>query len=114
MDRLEIVSPGSAPRGLTITKIKEGRSKIRNSGIASVFNYWQLIEKWGTGIPRVIEECINCGLKEPVFVDDGDFRVILYREKVNQTNQTTTNVFPVNCEDSKLFNCCFENLSIEE
>ena len=43
-DRLEIVSPGSAPRGLTISKIKEGRSKIRNSGIASVFNYLQLIK----------------------------------------------------------------------
>ncbi len=86
-DRLEIVSPGSVPRGLTINKIKEGRSKIRNSGIASAFNYLQLIEKWGTGIPRVIEECVNFGLKEPVFEDDGDFKVILYREKVDQVDQ---------------------------
>ncbi len=85
---MEIVSPGSIPRGLTVAKIKEGRSKIRNSGIAAVFGYLSLIEKWGTGIPRVIEECIEYGLKEPAFDDDGDFKVIIYRGKVNQTNQT--------------------------
>ena len=87
-DRLEIVSPGSIPRGLTVAKIKEGRSKIRNSGIAAVFGYLSLIEKWGTGIPRVIEECVEYGLKEPAFEDDGDFKAIIYRGKVNQTNQT--------------------------
>ena len=63
-------------------------SKIRNSGIAAVFGYLSLIEKWGTGIPRVIEECMEYGLKEPAFEDDGDFKVIIYRGKVNQTNQT--------------------------
>ena len=87
-DRLEIVSPGSIPRGLTISKIRKGRSKIRNSGIAAVFSYLSLIEKWGTGIPRVIEECVEYGLKEPVFEDDGDFKVVIFRGKVNQTNQT--------------------------
>ncbi|MBR4330344.1 MAG: hypothetical protein IKP71_10895, partial [Candidatus Riflebacteria bacterium] len=63
-------------------------SKIRNSGIAAVFGYLSLIEKWGTGIPRVIEECVEYGLKEPAFEDDGDFKVIIYRGKVNQANQT--------------------------
>ena len=86
-DRLEIVSPGSIPRGLTISKIRKGRSKIRNSGIAAVFSYLSLIEKWGTGIPRVIEECVEYGLKEPEFEDDGDFKVVIFRGKVNQTNQ---------------------------
>jgi predicted HTH transcriptional regulator len=82
-----IVSPGSIPRGLTVAKIKEGRSKIRNSGIAAVFSYLSLIEKWGTGIPRVIEECVEYGLKEPIFEDDGDFKVVIFRGKANQVNQ---------------------------
>ena len=131
-DRLEIVSPGSAPRGLTISKIKEGRSKIRNPGIASVFKYLQLIEKWGTGIPRVIEECVNYGLKEPVLEDDGDFRVILYREKTDQakitdqakttdqakiTNQvglTPTKFFVNNTNEIKISCEWFQNLCLEE
>ncbi len=62
-------------------------SKIRNSGIAAVFGYLSLIEKWGTDIPRVIEECVEYGLKEPAFEDDGDFKVVIFRGKVNQADQ---------------------------
>lgn len=46
----------------------------------------KIIEKWGSGIPRVIKECSDYGLPEPQFIDfDGDFRVNLFR--INRDNE---------------------------
>lgn len=40
-----------------------------------------LIEEWGTGIPRMIKECREYGLREPVFEELGDsIRVTIFRE----------------------------------
>jgi len=43
-------------RDMTIERMKEGYSKIRNRGIASAFSYMKIIEGWGSGIPRMLEE----------------------------------------------------------
>jgi len=60
--------------------MKEGYSKIRNRGIASAFSYMKIIEGWGSGIPRMLEECREYGLREPELIDaEGDFRINLYR-----------------------------------
>lgn len=41
----------------------------------------KIIEKWGSGIPRIIRECKEYGLPEPEFLDfDGDFPVNMYRK----------------------------------
>lgn len=40
-----------------------------------------LIEAWGTGIPRMIKECREYGLREPVFEELGDgIRITIFRE----------------------------------
>ena len=79
-DRLEVTSPGMLSRDLTIEKMKSGRSKLRNKGIASVFSYLHLIEGWGSGIPKILEEAKEYGLREPELIDmDGAFRINLYR-----------------------------------
>uniref|UniRef100_UPI00286EE72E ATP-binding protein n=1 Tax=Anaerosporobacter sp. TaxID=1872529 RepID=UPI00286EE72E len=81
-DRLEVTSPGMLSYGMSIEKIKEGYSKIRNRGIASAFAYMKIIESWGSGIPRIIQECKEYGLEEPELIDfDGDFRVNIYRKE---------------------------------
>jgi predicted HTH transcriptional regulator len=81
-DRLEITSPGMLLNGVSIEKIKAGYSKIRNRAIANAFSYMKIIEKWGSGIPRILRECEEYGLREPELIDfDGDFRVNLYRNK---------------------------------
>lgn len=80
-DRLEITSPGMLFGGLTLEDIKEGRSKPRNRGIAYAFAAMKIIEKWGTGIPRIIQSCKDFGIQEPEFIELGmDIRVNLYRE----------------------------------
>lgn len=97
-DRLEVTSPGMFLNNVTIEKMMEGYSKPRNPAIARVFAYMKIIEKWGTGIPRIFRKCKEYGLPDPQVVDfDGDVRVNMYRkvelydhEKVNdRVNEKT-------------------------
>ena len=51
----------------------------------------KIIEKWGTGVPRIINECKEYGLPAPQLIDcDGDFRVNLFRKIANTDVNTTT------------------------
>lgn len=88
-DRLEVTSPGSLMRGVTHEKMKEGVSKIRNRALANAFAYMNLIEKWGSGFPRIFRDCRDYGLQEPEIIDfDGDLRVNLYRITDQTSDQT--------------------------
>ena len=81
-DRLEVTSPGMLDNDITIEKMKTGLSKIRNKGIAAALSYMNVIEAWGSGIPRMFREAQEYGLREPELIDLGsDFRVNLYRAK---------------------------------
>jgi len=94
-DRLEITSPGMLLNNVTIAKMMEGYSKPRNPAIARAFAYMKIIEKWGTGIPRLFEACEEYGLPKPELIDfDGDFRVNMYRKRGTNTEtnrETGTN-----------------------
>jgi len=80
-DRLEITSPGGLMPGVTIDRMKTGYSQIRNKAIAHAFAYMNLIEGWGTGIPRLMHEMKEYGLREPEFIDMGvALRINLYRD----------------------------------
>ena len=82
-NRLEVTSPGMLDKDLTIEKMKMGISKIRNGAIAKVFAYMNMVETWGTGIPKIFEEAKHYGLREPELLDMGsDFRVNLYRKEL--------------------------------
>lgn len=79
-DRLEVTSPGMLSGDMDIERMKEGFSLIRNMGIAKAFVYMKVIEAWGTGIPRMMTECREHGLREPEMSEiQGDFRINLYR-----------------------------------
>ena len=49
--------------GQTMERMKEGYSKIRNEAIAHAFAYMNLIEHWGSGIPRIIDKVKAAGLR---------------------------------------------------
>jgi predicted HTH transcriptional regulator len=74
--RVEIVSPGGLPRGLTVEKALSGRSKIRNHALAEAFNYMKVIEQWGSGLKRVAEELAAYGAR-PLQLEDGGIDVRL-------------------------------------
>ena len=88
-NRLEITSPGMLLSGVNVKRMKEGYSKLRNRAIASVFAYVNIIEKWGSGIPRIMNEIREYGLQEPEFIAfENDFRVNIYRKSYNTTQST--------------------------
>jgi len=60
---VEIEKPGILLPGMTIEDVRQGVSKIRNRVIARVFRELGLIEQWGSGFRRILEErsrtCLN-------------------------------------------------------
>ena len=95
-DRLEITSPGKLPMGQTLERMKEGYSKIRNEALAHAFSYMNLIEHWGSGIPRIIDKVKAAGLREPEFIGgEVDLRINIYRGQVD------TNNAKINANDAK-------------
>ena len=86
-NRLEITSPGKLLMGQTIERMKEGYSKIRNEALAHAFAYMNLIEHWGSGIPRIIDKVKAAGLREPEFIGgEVDLRINIYRGQVATNN----------------------------
>ena len=86
-NRLEITSPGKLPMGQTMERMKEGYSKIRNEALAHAFAYMNLIEHWGSGIPRIIDKVKAAGLRELEFIGgEVDLRINIYRDQVDTNN----------------------------
>ena len=86
-NRPEITSPGKLPMGQTLERMKEGYSKIRNEALAHAFSYMNLIEHWGSGIPRIIGKVKAAGLQEPEFIGgEVDLRINIYRGQADINN----------------------------
>lgn len=63
-DRIVVESPGLLMAGLTVDNLL-GVSRLRNPDVARVFRDAGLIEQWGSGLPRVIEEVTAAGHGAP-------------------------------------------------
>ena len=82
--------------GQTIERMKEGYSKIRNEALVHAFAYMNLIEHWGSGIPRIIDKVKAAGLREPEFIGgEVDLRINIYRGQVDTNNAI------INANDTK-------------
>lgn len=68
--RVEITSPGTLPRGLTVEKALAGCSKIRNRAIAAALTYMRYVEGWGSGLLRVSASLVNNGLGPLEVIED--------------------------------------------
>lgn len=68
-DSIHIWNPGGLPFDMTIDDLLDPvhSSKPRNKLIAQVFYDMALIERYGSGIQRMIADCVKAGLPEPVF-----------------------------------------------
>ena len=55
-----------------------------------MFAYMNLIEHWGSGIPRIIDKVKAAGLREPEFIGgEVDLRINIYRGLIQTTPQLT-------------------------
>lgn len=79
-DRVEVTSPGMLFGSLRLKDIREGISIPRNRALVYAFTYMNIMEHWGSGIPRIIGRCKELGLEEPELLEiAGSFRINLFR-----------------------------------
>jgi len=80
-DRLEIWNPGTLPLGWTTEKLKTlHRSIPANPLLADPMYLAGYIERLGTGTIDILRIAKEAGLREPEFVEDDEFRIIIYRK----------------------------------
>ncbi len=74
-----------------------GRQQLRSWGVlierdgkdypSNAFAYMNLIEHWGSGIPRIIDKVKAAGLQEPEFIGgEVDLRINIYRSQSDTNN----------------------------
>ena len=71
-DRIEVVSPGSLPWGMSLADLGN-KSVRRNALVADLLHRIDFIEKAGTGIRRIRNETRAQGCPDPEFEDNGFF-----------------------------------------
>ena len=79
-DRIEVASPGYAPKPLTLAKLRRGgyRPCSRNPLIAQTLATLAVMEQRGSGFARMRDAMLNHGLEEPkIDQQDGFFVVTL-------------------------------------
>ena len=124
-NRLEITSPGKLPMGQTLERMKEGYSQIRNEALAYAFSYMNLIEHWGSGIPRIIGKVKAAGLREPEFIGgEVDLRINIYRGQIDGTvdpnnadklplnRRETADKLPATEQERQIYKYVLENTGI--
>lgn len=78
-DRVEVFSPGKLFGRQTLEKMLRGASYLRNPVLAGAFQRLNLVERWGTGIQRVHDLCLENGLEPPEYVCDDIGVTVTYR-----------------------------------
>ena len=87
-DRVEVWSAGRLPAGITAENLsKDHLSVRRNPIIADVFHLVGLIEKWGRGTNRVIEQCKVAGIAPPAFREVGPSTVVTFKVPVSSMSR---------------------------
>lgn len=91
-DRIEITNPGGLTFNQTMTKALSGSSILRNYVIGLTLRELKIIERWGSGLKRIIDACAQRGIEAPKFEErDNEFRVTLYSEAILKTEQPEEN-----------------------
>ena len=74
-DRFEFMSLGGIMPGVTHDLMRLGVSVTRNEKLAQIFLRLNIIEAYGTGIPRIYEAYENCTVEPEIPVIDGGFLI---------------------------------------
>jgi ATP-dependent DNA helicase RecG len=74
--RLEVVSPGGFPNGVTVDNILS-RHIPRNRRLSDTFARCGLVERAGQGADRIYEECVRQGKRLPDFTHTDEHQVAL-------------------------------------
>lgn len=84
-DRIEFVTFGGLVQGLNLGDLKMGVSQCRNEKLAALFYRLELIEAYGTGIPKIYESYQSSGLTPTIEASDHAFRITLPNRNVQHS-----------------------------
>ncbi len=87
-NRVEIYNPGTFPEGLTPEDFIRGKEQsiLRNPLLADVLFKSKEIEKWGSGLKRIYEECSEHGVKIEFEILKTGFVAVFYRPEKQGTD----------------------------
>ena len=84
-NRLEVWNPGQLPYGLTVSKLTEPHKSLpANPLIADPLFWTGYVDKVGTGTMDIVTLCKEKGLKAPEYHQEEDFRVVIWRKKLEK------------------------------
>ena len=76
-DRMEMVTLGGLPKGISFGDLRLGVSVPRNPRLADVFYRLNLIEAYGTGIPKIMESYQEFSCQPEMEISENAFRMTL-------------------------------------
>lgn len=76
-DRIEFVSVGGLHTGITLEDIMLGLSVCRNPKLAAIFYRLELIEAYGTGMPKIASAYAGTGLEPKIEATNNAFKITL-------------------------------------
>ena len=93
-DRIEIVSPGGLPIGITEDEYLDGRISVsRNKVISDIFFRFGIIERLATGVRRIKEYYRDYTVKPKFFITANSIKVILPFVTINNLNSERVNEY---------------------
>ena len=98
--RLLISNPGGL-YGLHVNELGRTGSKTRNTRIAEICQYIQteggmnVIEKLGSGIPKIKAELSELSMPEPIFIDGGVYFTVILNSLTAKNNMSKETMKPV-------------------
>lgn len=105
-DRIEIVSPGSLPVGLSEEEFRNGNiSILRNRMVADIFLRLKIIEKIGTGIKRIKSYYQDYSAQPSLEVYENSIRVILPKvtfESTSIVSNVDSRIFDLNENEKRI------------
>ncbi len=100
-DRIEFVSVGGLPSGIALDDIMLGLSVCRNPKLAAIFYRLQLIEAYGTGMPKIMRAYTESELKPKIEVSSNAFKITLPNRNAG-ANHTETLVGTVKGDEKRI------------
>jgi ATP-dependent DNA helicase RecG len=97
-DRIEFVSIGGLPKGVSLDDILLGLSVPRNENLANVFYRLHLIEAYGTGIPKIMRCHDGCVRKPELQATGNAFKITLPNRNTNNKGNSNGSTFTENEE----------------
>ena len=88
-DRIEFVSVGGLPSGIALDDIMLGLSVCRNPKLAAIFYRLQLIEAYGTGMPKIMNAYTESESKPKIEVSSNAFKITLPNRNTGANNAET-------------------------